>query len=81
MHGTCGKPEFDARSRSEVFSNGEKDPWRTGSPRGDAVLGPGSARLWIAGAAHHEDLRFASSAGSAERAENVARNDHRLNIK
>lgn len=40
-----------------IFSNGEKDPWRTGAPQGNQ-LGPDVVLMEIPDAAHHEDLRF-----------------------
>lgn len=51
----------DLRVGSLFFTDGEKDPWRTGSIRLDRVKpGLDVQHLVIPGAAHHEDLRFDS---------------------
>tara|TARA_B110000208_G_scaffold52166_1_gene68496 strand:+ start:29 stop:1555 length:1527 start_codon:yes stop_codon:yes gene_type:complete len=69
-----------ARSlRNVYFSDGEKDPWRVGGmPNATNELSPDGSvvhRL-IAGAAHHQDLRFADPSDSADliaaRAEELA---------
>ena len=69
-----------ARSlRNVYFSDGEKDPWRVGGmPNATNELSPDGSvvhRL-IAGAAHHQDLRFADPSDGADliaaRAEELA---------
>lgn len=51
----------DLRVGNLFFTDGEKDPWRTGSIRLDKVKpGIDIQHLVIPGAAHHEDLRFDS---------------------
>lgn len=51
----------DLRVGNLFFTDGEKDPWRTGSIRLDKVKpGVDIQHLIIPGAAHHEDLRFDS---------------------
>ena len=43
-----------------IFSDGEKDPWRVGGvPENASLIGDGTVfHILIAGAGHHEDLRF-----------------------
>ena len=45
-----------------LFTNGEKDPWRTGAPKFESLLeGLDISQQLIAAGAHHEDLRFDST--------------------
>jgi len=55
--------------RNTFFSDGDKDPWRVGGmPANSSEISPDGSvvRVLIEGAAHHQDLRFADPADSAD---------------
>ena len=61
--------QLSANLHNVLFSDGDKDPWRVGGvpANASAYSRDGSVQhLLIAGAAHHQDLRFSSAEDSPE---------------